>query len=300
MNRLVLSFASLACLAGQVTAQATPPQPAQHGATPTVSPDGQQIAFRSDRTGTVELYIINADGSGVRQLTNGGHTGRAYWSPDGRRVTFTTSTSDTAHLFSMATDGGVPTELARFAARGGAVLGPDGSRVLYGVGSWTDVQLVTSRLDGTGRLPLTADGAAYWCPAWSPKGDEVAATRNDSAGMQISIIRTDGSGAHALTHFTKAEGGPQCPVFSSDGRRIAVQSEAADPQDPKKSNSYIWVVDVATGHATRLGDHAAPCHDELPAWFPDGNRIAFQSDRTGRWEVWVMNADGTGARQLTR
>jgi len=36
------------------------------------------------------------------------------------------------------------------------------------------------------------------------------------------------------------------------------------------------------------------------AWSPDGKRIAFQSNRTGRWEVWVMNADGTGAKQLTR
>jgi TolB protein len=40
--------------------------------------------------------------------------------------------------------------------------------------------------------------------------------------------------------------------------------------------------------------------DELPAWFPDGTRIAFQSNRTGSWEIWVMNADDSGVRQLTR
>jgi TolB protein len=59
-------------------------------------------------------------------------------------------------------------------------------------------------------------------------------------------------------------------------------------------------VDVASGAATKLGAHDTPYHDEVPAWFPDGKRIAFQSDRTGRVEVWVMGVDGGGQRQVTR
>jgi len=36
------------------------------------------------------------------------------------------------------------------------------------------------------------------------------------------------------------------------------------------------------------------------SWFPDEQRIAFQSDRSGRMEIWVMNADGSGATQVTK
>jgi TolB protein len=58
-------------------------------------------------------------------------------------------------------------------------------------------------------------------------------------------------------------------------------------------------VDVASGEAHKLEAHEQPYLDETPFWFPDGKRIAFQSNRTGRMEVWVMNADGSRQRQVT-
>jgi TolB protein len=57
---------------------------------------------------------------------------------------------------------------------------------------------------------------------------------------------------------------------------------------------------VKSGAATRLNPHASPYLDETPSWFPDGKRIAFQSDRSGRMEIWVMNTDGSGATQVTK
>ena len=64
--------------------------------------------------------------------------------------------------------------------------------------------------------------------------------------------------------------------------------------------AHIWVIDVASGHASKVAAHDAPRLDETPSWFPDDKRLAFQSDRTGRMEVWIMNADGTRPRQVTR
>ena len=82
------------------------------------------------------------------------------------------------------------------------------------------------------------------------------------------------------------------PAWSSDGRQLAIQVSG-------KEVGHIWLVDLATGDARKLAAHTTPYLDEVPAWFPDGGRVAFQSNRTGRMEIWVMNADGSGQRQVT-
>ena len=55
-----------------------------------------------------------------------------------------------------------------------------------------------------------------------------------------------------------------------------------------------------SGNVHKLAPHTERYLDETPAWFPDAKRLAFQSNRTGRMEIWVMNADGTVPRQVTR
>ena len=69
---------------------------------------------------------------------------------------------------------------------------------------------------------------------------------------------------------------------------------------PAENTAHIWVIDVKSGAATKLNPHSTPYLDETPSWFPDGKRIAFQSDRSGRMEIWTMNADGSGAVQVTK
>jgi Tol biopolymer transport system component len=118
--------------------------------------------------------------------------------------------------------------------------------------------------------------------------------------MQVSLIKADGTGAQQLTRIdAAADGSPQWPAWSADGHRLAVQVGKYNPQARAENTAHIWVIDLPSGAATKLAPHDRPYLDETPSWFPDG-RIAFQSDRTGRMEVWVMNADGTGVRQVTR
>jgi Tol biopolymer transport system component len=91
-----------------------------------------------------------------------------------------------------------------------------------------------------------------------------------------------------------SDGRAQWPVWSPDGRELAIQVN-----DLEAHSCHIWIVNAATGDARKLAAHAEPYLDETPSWFPDGKRIAFQSNRTGRMEVWVMNADGSSPRQVT-
>ncbi len=297
-------FVALCLVAAATSAwaqQRPAPAPMVHASSPDVSPDGRQIVFFSDAADTSRLYVMNADGSGVRLLPGtAGVVGRPYWLPDGRGILGTLRTADTAVVMLFSPDGKPSTSLGRVVGRGAGTPFPDASRFVSGVGSWREMQLESVKLDGTGRIRLTADHAAYWCPRVSPSGDQIAVGRRDSSGMQIWTMASDGSGAHAVTHFTRAEGAPQCPSWSRDGRRLAVQVDARLAADTTRTTGHIWIVDLGTGRMTQLAKHETPYHDELPVWFPDGRRIAFASDRTGSLEVWSMNIDGSDARLLTR
>ena len=162
------------------------------------------------------------------------------------------------------------------------------------------MQLETSRRDGSDREQITNAPATHWCPDVSPRGDQVAVGRRDSLSWQVWVVNSDGSDGQSVVSFPLAKGSTECPRWSPDGRRIAFQSGARSSVDSTRAAAHIWIVDVAGGAPMQLAPHTSPWLDETPAWFPDGKRIAFQSDRTGRWEVWVMNADGTDQRQLTR
>jgi TolB protein len=196
--------------------------------------------------------------------------------------------------------GGPPRVLMALRAKTIA-LSSDGRRAAWTVGEWTRNRIVVGAADGTGARAITDSSAGYFNIAWSPDARQLAVTRIDTTrDLQVWVMDADGSHSRALTHFPKSDGRPQWPAWSPDGKKVAIQSGSYNREHPELSDAYIWVIDVASGNPTRLTTHEKPRLDETPSWFPDGKRLAFQSDRTGRMEIWVMNADGTHQRQVTR
>ena len=118
----------------------------------------------------------------------------------------------------------------------------------------------------------------------------------------VFTIRPDGKAERQVT-FPAQGFVDRDPDYSPDGRRIVFQREG-------EVSNEIWVVDADGSHLTRLTHPDPGCLpdrgtcDGEPAWSPDGGKIAFSRD-TGSPEdenkgIWVMNADGTGAHQLTQ
>jgi TolB protein len=272
------------------------------GGAPIVSPDGRHVVFHSGTLNPAGLYVANVDGSAVTPLRLSIVGARPTWSADGNRLFVPVMKKDTVFVYAFPAQGGDATLLGTtpaHGAKGGITVSRDGSRVVYGVGDWTAMQLTVARVGRDDGRQVTPGAGAFWCPRISPDGRYVAAGRRDSTRqMQIWVMDMDSRSARAVSHFTAAEGNPECPDWSADGGRIAVQSAAHDPADSTRVSGNIWIIDIMTGAAIRLAPHDAPYLDELPSWFPDGKRIAFQSNRTGRWEVWTMNTDGTGVRRL--
>jgi Tol biopolymer transport system component len=273
-----------------------------HGGAPVVSPNGLHIAFLSDRTGTDELFVISTDGTGERQLTTTPEEKSSLaWTRDGKQVLFSDFANDISHLYainlsSVNSDGPKQREIAKVPGRG-PTLAPDGNRLLYMTGTWTATRLMMGAPDGSKPQSITDGSFIAWNNHWSPDGRRIAFTsRNDpKAELAIFFMNADGSERRQLSHFAAGSGNAQWPVWSSDGHQLAIQVNRSQGH-----SADIWILDATTGDGRKLAAHEQPYLDETPSWFPDGKRIAFQSNRTGKIEVWVMNADGSGARQITR
>lgn len=134
---------------------------------PAWSPDGRRLAFTSTRDGNAEIYVVNADGTGLRRLTTFDRVDDdPAWSPDGRRIAFSRNTDGWGDIFVMDADGSDRIQLTS----GGTshdlqpAWSPDGRWILYS--AWGELTRI--RPDGTERTPLGVNGHDA---DWAPVGD---------------------------------------------------------------------------------------------------------------------------------
>jgi len=292
------SFAQAAAVTGLTATQtASPtPKPFTNGGLPNVSPNGHHIAFVSERGGTDDLFVISAKGRGELQLTHtSDHESPAGWTADGR-ILFSVFTNEASRLYAIALNGKSLREVGSVPGRA-PMLSPDGKRLIYMAGTWTATRLIVSALDGSNRQQINDGASIAWNSHWSPDGQRIAFTGREAPKSELAVfvMNVDGGERHKVTNIPAEEGGAQWPVWSPDGSRLAIQVNSRQ----QKNSAHIWIVDAASGEARKLAAHDQYFVDETPSWFPDGKRLAFQSNRTGRMEIWVMNADGSGQRQVT-
>lgn len=167
------------------------------------SPDGSRIAFTSWRDGNAEIYIMNADGSGVVRLTH--HDAfdlNPAWSPDGSSIAFCSDRGSTDGVFDIylmsAIDGAGIVNVA--SAGCDPVWSPDGSRIAYttGFGSASFPDLAVIGVDGTDFVQLRpggmSSGDAFAEPSWSPDGSWIAFTRVSGSRSEVMIVPFGESG----------------------------------------------------------------------------------------------------------
>lgn len=277
-----------------------PSRPIINGGLPSVSPQGDAIAFVSNRSGNHDVYVVMPDGSHLLRITDSpANESAPFWTLD-NRVIFSVWADNASTVYAASSRNPQPARIGTATGRQ-PIISPDGKKLIYSSGQFPSMHLVEAALDGSNARTLTKEPSAAFNAVYSPDQSQIAFARADSTRqLQIWIMNADGTGERQLTRFAPEDGSPQWPAWSPDGARLAIQSGRYNRNAPSENTAHIWVIDVKSGASTRLNPHTTAYLDETPSWFPDGRRIAFQSDRSGRMEIWVMNADGTGAVQVTR
>jgi serine/threonine protein kinase len=251
---------------------------------PTPTPLPYRLAFTRWDGGKHTIWLADLDGKNQVRVRD--FAASPAWSPDGEQIAFVGEQGINSQVgfgsggvWKMSAAGWNPQQLKQDGTAhsvawmpGGKSIAHDSDRAGYGV------YFVSPYGD---EQPGTVPGEY---PAWSPDGSRLAvrACRPDCG---VWIANRDNSAPRQLT-WGSTDG---LPAWSPDGGRIAFNRGSQD------ADIFVMPAD-GSAEPAQLTD--ARGHDMGAAWTPDGRHLVFRTARSGRWQIWIMNADGSDQRLI--
>ncbi len=237
-----------------------------YNTSPAISPQGDKIAFISDRDDYFDVFVMNTvDGSVVRKLVSGQQTNNL----------------EELHLITP-----------------GICWSPDGKRVALATKAGSEDAILLIDVDGGGQEKLTFGLNGIFSVAWSPKGDKLAFVGDTPDRSDIYVYDLN---AKVLTNLTDDLFSDQHPSWSPDDSVIYFSSDRGGEQRgsgiPMQNRDYhqydLYSIDLASRAIHRLTDW--PNSDEVSAVAsPDGKKLLFVSDRNGINNIYTLDlATGT-------
>jgi len=249
------------------------------------------IAFHSNRSGSLQIYVMTRGGAPLVRLTNTTAANvRPSWSPDGAKLAFTSVRDGNWEIYVMNADGSGQTRLTNNAATDDvSAWSPGGAKIAFASDRDGNYEIYVMNADGTNQTRLTNSSATDYWPASSPDGAKLAFVSDRDGNYEIYVMNADGTNPTRLTSNNTVD---FSPTWSPDGTRIAFH---CDPDGTE--NLEICVINADGTNLVRLTNN--PALDEFPAWSRDGAKILFSSLRNGNSDLFIMNPDGTGVTAIT-
>ena len=284
---------------------------------PSFSPDGSQIAFRSERAGG-GIFVMGATGESVRRLTDFGHN--PSWSPDGTRIVVATHAIElrphvhgvNSELWLVDTRTEKKTPLVVPGA-GGPDFGrncdavqpnwsPNGKRIAFwGVSTWAGQRDLWT-IDPDAKQPkttvvrVTSDAPLDWNPVWSRDGKYLYYGSDRDGTLNLWRIPMDEESGTPT-------GAPEplaLPAAVSGNFRFSQHGELAFTAVTRSHHLLAVPFDAATGQAAPPRRLFGGTQEILTfESSPDGQSIAFTTSGNAQEDLFIANADGTRVRQLT-
>ena len=236
-----------------------------------------------------QICLMNADGSGRRQLTDDPSTNfYPSLSSNGKQVIFSSRRTGNFEIFIMDINGGNLKQLTDHIGNLYAPeLSPNGNRIVFTAETGGKQSIWVMKSDGSNPHPLldsTQDGVD---PTWSPDGNQIAFASDRNGPTQLFIMNSDGSKQHPVFRGEPKVGGRSS--WSPDGNWLTFYSGIT-------GNHNIFIVGTDGRNLQQLTDGG----DNLgPSFSPFGQWIAFTSFRDGNNEIYVMHPDGSQPTRIT-
>ena len=282
---------------------------------------GKGIVFQAKVDGLYQLFRIDPDGSGLRQLTHLDFgpsdipgVEKAVWSPDGKRIVFDSDYGATKYrvntLYAIRPDGTdleqLPIPLGRFI--GSPAYSPDGKLLSFDWDASNDKGhqqgVYISSVDGSRLRRLTRieqPNALAGTSNWSPDGRWLVFAQSSGPTQGVIVrMRRDGTGRRELTPWALNANNAK---WSPDGSRIAFNSYYG-PRPPGESSNVFTMKPDGSGVVQLTHYRGGTRNAYAGGWSPDGRQLLVhvrgaEADSPGLNQLFVVDADSGRMRQLT-
>ena len=270
-----------------------------NGIDPVLSADGQQVAFTRWQGDIGTLWVINVDGTDERPLLGDMRKAKGpEWSPDGSQIVLNFQHGgrvEDKRDCNTLTGGSFP-GIPRNATNVEVNRGGEGNFILC----FTlppDAQWSLRVIDvADGSFDDLYGGLYAFRPAWDPNQAWRIVSDSGSGLLAVDINREE------FRQPLTDEIGDGSPVFSPDGRFLALSTNVQGGHDIFRMNAdgsgRVRLTETPLWVPIQPDSDGNQWNNVAPVWSPDGSQIAFLTDRTDQWEIWIMNADGSNQHPL--